>query len=257
MEGSFDSTLTPPTLAVDAKFEGLYMDPDKSTYPRDGHMIIDSTGSSQAELAGNLNGMGYLEFGRGPIDYDRLRLLTADAATSMFRTLIPGAATRQPEMRCAITLAQFTDGKGITPYGWAARTRTANLLGAIEVDFKTEQLQLRFRSRSREGAGISIGNAFSNSVDIAGPLSDPRIVPNTPGLLVRGWAAFLTAGLSVIGESVFNRVLASGNPCDDIREEIRQDLCATQAPLAQSPIACPTPDAASPTATPTPAGEEP
>ena len=58
-------------------------------------------------------------------------------------------------------------------------------------------------------------------------------------------------------QKLLPRVLASGNPCDDIREEIRQDLCSTQAPLAQSPIACPPPEANSPTGTPTPAGEEP
>ena len=69
-------------------------------------------------------------------------------------------------------------------------------------------------------------------------------MPNTPGLIVRGWAAFLTAGLSVVGESVFNRILASGNPCKDIRKEIRKDLCVSNAPLASSPIACPTEEAA-------------
>jgi hypothetical protein len=239
----FDAATVPAAGSLDARFRDLYMDPERSTYPRDGHLLADSQGGSNAEIMGNLNGMGYMEFGSGPVDYRGLRLLTADVATSMFRALIPGAKTRQPTLNCGVTLAQFTDGKGITPYGWAARTRTANLLGAIEVDLKKEQLKLTFRSRSREGVGISIGNAFSNSVDITGPLSDPRIVPNTPGLIVRGWAAFLTAGLSIVGESVFNRALASSNPCKAIRKEIRKDLCKTDVPLASSPIACPPADA--------------
>lgn len=243
--GKFDSTTLPPSAELDFWVDGMYSNPDQSTYPRYGHAILTSTGTSQAELAGNLNGMGYIEFGQGIIDYRGLRILTADAATSMFRALIPTVnEDNRPKLQCGITLADFTNGTGVTPYGWAARTRTANLLGAIEVDLKKEQLQLRFRSRSREGVGISIGNAFSNSVDIEGPLSDPRIVPNTPGLIVRGWAAFLTAGLSVVGESVFNRVLASGNPCKDIIQEIRKDLCISDAPLASSHIACPSEEVA-------------
>lgn len=236
----FDSTTEPPAGDLEILFRGIYPAPDRSTYPRDGHFILNSRGGSEAEMAANLDGMGYLELGRGPVDYGRLAFLTSDAATSVVRTLIPSAATRKPELQCGVTLADFSQGKGVTPYGWAARTRTANLLGEIEVDLEKERIELRFRSRSREGAGISIGNAFSNSVGVSGPLSAPRIVPNAPGLIVRGWAAFMTAGLSVLGESVFNRVLASGNPCNDIRKEIREDLCKSEAPLAKSPLACPT-----------------
>ncbi len=241
VRGSFDTRALPPRLDVEGQVRNLYAEPEQSTYPRDVHLFATAAGTSEAELAGSLDGMAYVEFGRGEIDYRGLRFLTADAATSMFRALIPTVdRERKPQLRCAVTLADFTDGKGVTPYGWAARTRTANLLGAMEVDLKKERIKLEFRSRSREGVGISVANAFSNSVEIEGPLSDPRIVPNTPGLIVRGWAAFLTAGLSVLGESMFNRVLAGGNPCRDITVEIRKDLCSSEMPLASSPIACPT-----------------
>lgn len=235
----FDSTATPPTLKGELLLRDTHGNREQSTYPRSAHAKFDSSGSSVAELAGNLNGMGFLEAGKGPIDYGRLTFITTDVATRMFRTLIPGAKDRQPELQCAIALFQSTEGKVITPYGYAARTRTANLLGGIEVDLKKEQITLRFQSRSREGVGLSVGNAFSGSVDIAGPLRAPRIVPNTPGLLFRGWAAFMTGGLSVIGESMFNRALASSNPCDDIRKEIRKDLCKSTQPLNDSQIACP------------------
>lgn len=236
---SFDTGTSPPRLETRGLLSDIYGDPDQTTYPRSIHFMLDSSGASQAELAGNLNGMVYFEAGGGTIDYGGLALLTTDVATSMFRNLIPGARDRQPTLQCAITLGQFTAGKGITPYGYAARTRTANLLGGLEVDLKEEQLNLRFRSRSREGVGLSVGNAFSNTVDIAGPLNNPRIVPNAPSILFRGWAAFMTAGLSVIGESMINRALASSNPCDTIRDEIRKDLCSSDNPMAKSPLACP------------------
>ena len=212
---------------------------DQSGFPRSGFLALSSRGRSQAELAANLNGVAYAELGRGPMDYGSLTFLSADMGTRMFRALIPGAETRTPEMRCGVTLGKFTDGIGITPYGYAARTQSANLMGEMEVDLRKERLNIRFQSRSREGVGISISNAFSNTVTIQGPLTEPEIVPNTRGMLVRGWAAFLTAGISMLGESMFNRVLASANPCDEIRNEIRKELCPVDPILATSPLVCP------------------
>ena len=157
----------------------------------------------------------------------------------MFRTLIPGAATRKPELRCAVTVGDFVDGIGNTPYGYAARTRTANLIGRLAVDFRKETLQLQFDSRSRGGTGLALGNVFSNTVRIEGPMTAPNLVPNTTGLLWRGWAAFMTAGLSVVGESVVKRVLAANDPRGDLREEIRKNICGTEQRLAASAMECP------------------
>ncbi len=240
----YDAAAEPHRLALELKGTGVHRRPEQSSYPSSAHVVLDSTGTSEAELAANLNGQAYFELGRGPIDYGGMAFITADAATSMFRALIPGAKQRVPELRCGVTLLQFTDGVGVTPYGYAARTRTANLLGGLELNLVDERISVRFRSQSRKGVGISIGNAFSSTVELAGPLNNPAIVPNTPGLLFRGWAAFMTGGLSVLGESVFNRVLASDNPCKSTQKEIRKSLCQTTLPLSNSPLTCPTPEAA-------------
>ena len=88
-------------------------------------------------------------------------------------------------------------------------------------------------SRGRQGVGISVGSVFSNTVDIKGPLTDPSIVPNAASILVRGWAAVMTAGLSVLGEAMVKRILASENPCPQIKKHILKDLCP-QNPLAAS-----------------------
>ena len=234
-----DTTPELPTVALTASFEKIQHSTQQLSAPRTGFLILGSRGRSQAELAAHLDGAAYIELGRGPVNYGNVALLSADVATGVFRALIPGAARRQPELRCGITLAKFTDGIGVTPYGYAARSRTANLMGRIEVDLREEQLNMQFRSRSREGVGLSISNAFSNTVTISGPLTNPAIVPNTTGLLWRGWAAFMTAGISVLGETMINRALASTNPCNDIRAAMRKDLCGSDEPLAASPLVCP------------------
>ena len=238
---SYNSNTLPSPMLMTLKGENVHRRPDKSSYPTSFHGILSSTGGSEAEVAANLNGQLYFELGRGPIDYRGLAFLTADAASSMINALIPGARDRVPEVRCGVTFFDVNNGKGVTPYGYAVQTRSANLLGGIEFDLIKERVRVEFQSRSRKGVGISIGNAFSSTVELEGPLNDPKIVPNTPGLLVRGWAAFMTAGLSVLGESVFNRVLASENPCNPIQEEIRKDVCSTEQLLTSSPLVCPGP----------------
>jgi hypothetical protein len=242
-KGEIDATVnanaTPPSAQVKVSFDGLRGKAGENNSPRSGFFYLTGQGQSPAALAATLNGTAYLEIGRGPFDYHRLSILNADVASSMFRTLIPGLDKQEPELECAVTLATFKDGTGITPYGFAARTNSANLLGRIAVDLKTEMVQLKFDSRSREGVGISVGSVFSNTVQIKGPLTDPQVVPNTTAILWRGWAAFMTAGLSVVGESVFKRALSSADPCKAIKKDIRKDICTTNQPAASSPLVCP------------------
>ena len=135
-------------------------------------------------------------------------------------------------------LMVFEDGIGKTPVGYTLRTDRANLLGRLMLDLKKEQMELALDSRSREGVGLAVGNVFSNTIRVKGPLTAPQIVPHTTGILWRGWAAFMTAGLSVVGESVLKRAMAAENPCKSIREDIRKQVCGTDHPLARSPLLC-------------------
>jgi hypothetical protein len=48
----------------------------------------------------------------------------------------------------------------------------------------------------------------------------------------------MTAGLSVVGESVLKRAMAADNPCNSIRQDIRNQVCGTDHPLARSPLVC-------------------
>ncbi len=237
---SFDNTVTPPAVSLELQGVNVHRRPEQGSYPSSMHAVMSSTGGSEAEIAANLNGQAYLELGRGPMDYRGVNFLTADMASNVFNVLIPNAKERTPEVRCGASLMEFSNGIGVTPYGYAVQTRSANLLGGMEIDLVEEQMRVRFQSRSRKGVGISIGNAFSSTVELAGPLNDPSIVPNTPGLLVRGWAAFMTAGLSVLGESVMNRMLASEDPCGSLKKEMRKKLCGGEQALSNSPLACPT-----------------
>ncbi|MCZ6831974.1 MAG: hypothetical protein O7F73_20780, partial [Gammaproteobacteria bacterium] len=234
----YDTSLTTPAGKLTSTFRNIYSTPAQVSYPRSGFIDLTSSGSSQAELAANLDGLAYAEFGKGVMDYRGLAFLTSDIASGVFGALIPGAEKKKPEIRCGVVLGQFQQGIGVTPYGYAIRTRRANLIGRVDVDLIKERIELRFDSRSRKGTGLSVGNVFSNTVRLQGPLTNPSIVPNTTSLLWRGWAAVMTAGLSVVGESVLKRALVADTPCENIRREIQKGMCGGDEPVT-SPMVCP------------------
>ena len=234
-----DTMAAPPTASLVWSFENIHGKPDKPAFPRSGYLNLSTFGASEAEMASHLTGHAYLELGTGPYDYQRGTLLTAEVASTVMQSLIPGLGKQAPELQCGVTLAVFNDGMGVTPYGYALRTATANIIGRMEVDLKKELMQLQFDSSNRKGVGISVSSVFSNTVRLKGPLTAPEIVPNTTGILWRGWAAFMTAGLSVVGESVIKRGLASEDPCKTIKKEIHKDMCTAGQPLTASPLACP------------------
>ena len=236
---ALDTRPAKPTANMEWSFANIHGTPDAPGVPSSGYVNMSSFGASTAELASHLTGQAYLELGRGPFDYARDSLLTAEVASTMMQTLIPGVDKKQPELKCGVAAVVFKDGAGVTPFGYALRTDKANLIGRIEIDLKKELMQLQIDSRSREGVGISLSSVFANTVRIKGPLTDPEIVPHTTSILWRGWAAFMTAGLSVVGESVIKRALSSEDPCLTIKKQIRKDICGTQQLLAASPLACP------------------
>ena len=240
MDAEYRYTPDSSHLTLNAQFEDLHRTPERTDSSRSGILKVTSRGQSPAEIAANLNGKGYLELGKGPFNPRGFSFLTADVGSAALKTLLPKSKDDQePQLRCAVSALYFIDGIMATPYGYAAQTRRANLIGHIQVDFIKEKLQIDFNSVSREGAGLNVGNVFSSTVEIKGPLTNPGIVPKTGGLLWRGWAAFMTGGMSLLGESVYKRALVAEDPCGDIKREIRKVECIAGAELAESALVCP------------------
>jgi hypothetical protein len=233
-----DTGQSPSTIELSGNFHNIQRADGKPTYPRSGFFSVNSRGSTSAEIAANLNGQLYLEFGKGPFDYVNFSMFTADMATQIATALVPGVDKKQPQLECGVVLGVFEDGVGKTPVGYTLRTDKANLLGRMTIDLRKEQVELALDSRSREGVGLAVGNVFSNTIRVKGPLTDPQIVPHTTGIIWRGWAAFMTAGLSVVGESVLKRAMAAENPCKSIKQDIRKLACGTEQPIASSPLVC-------------------
>ena len=236
---AMDFNATPATAKLESTFDQVRGLTNENSYPRSGVVSLETRGDSEAQLAANTSGLLYLELGGGPFDFHNSALLTANLSRTMFTSLIPGIEKTQPRIDCGVTVGLFKDGLGSTPYGFAARTGEANLLGHVEVDLVKETMQISLDSRGRHGIGLSVGSIFSNTILIKGPLNDPAIVPNTTSLIWRGWAAFMTGGLSILGETMFKRVLASDDPCQSTKKTIEKDLCPKNPIAAASKMVCP------------------
>jgi len=234
-----DANAQPASVEARTDFNEVRGLTTTDTYTRSGFADVTASGQNTAALAASLNGLVYLDLGPGPFDYRNASFLSTSISSQVFNTLIPGSTKKVPQLECGITVMEFKDGKGKTPYGYAIRTNQANLLGHFKLDLRKEEMEIKFESRSREGVGLSVGNMVSNSVEVRGSLTDPYIVPNPTSLAWRGWAAFMTAGLSVVAESVLKRALASENPCPPIKKLISTELCPTSPIAASSKRMCP------------------
>jgi hypothetical protein len=226
-------------MQVTSTFSGVRGIDARATFPRSGFVSLESRGASQAELATNVSGLVFLDMGRGPFDYANSAFLTANLMTTMFQTLIPGINRQQQQLECGTVLGVFRSGQGSTPYGFAARTNQASLVGHLSVDLAREQMEMNIDSRGRQGMGISVAGIFSNTVQIRGPLNNPRVVPNPTGIAWRAWAAVTTGGLSILGESLLRRIWASENPCKSVQRIIVEKECPTNPIAASSPMVCP------------------
>jgi hypothetical protein len=241
VHGVIDDAAARTLLKLGSTFEDVHADVDRTSYPRSGFLELNSHGRSVAELAAGLEGQSYLALGRGPIELDSIAFLSRDVASTVLSALLPGASGKpqQQELRCAVAVFEFRDNLAYTPYGFVARTDRVNIIGQLEANLTDESLRMEFDARSRKGAGLSVGNVFSSTVRVAGTLARPQVVPRTAGLLWRGWAAVMTGGLSILGESVLKRMLTSSTPCEDVTREIRKNVCSSDVPAAQSPLVCP------------------
>ena len=178
---------------------------------------ITSAGNTQAQLAATANGEIYVETGKGEADFANFALgfFTEDLIGRVGSVLLPDDDDEIPNLNCSVAYGRVTDGVLTTPKAMVIQSRTANVLIRAEVDMKEERLAAQFDSRSRTGAGISVGNVFSNTVRIRGSLKDPSLVPNPTGIIWRSWAALATGGF----------VTARRELCET-RPIIRQSLCA-------------------------------
>lgn len=187
-------------------------------------------GASVSAIMAGLNGNLLIRTGQGRIT---ARALESDAANALLNTLTlfnPNAGRQDASaLECAVINFAIKDGIAVADNGIGIATGKVNVLGAGDINLKTEALDLGITPRAKAGAGLSAGQ-LAGLVRLGGTLAAPRAKTDTEAALTAG----IKAGSAVAagGWSALARGLLGGdtgaaqNPCD---------IALGLAPLQTSP----------------------
>ncbi len=240
-----DAQADPPRAEVRGMLNDVRPDAVPGRAPLTAFVNLSGTSTSEAAFASTATGQLYLASGRGETTWGSagLGLLAGDLVQTVIQSLVP-RGQRTNRVSCAVAYAEVADGRIATPAALVMRTPKANIVMRAQADLRRETISAQFDFTSRTGAGISLGNVLSSTMKLRGPLTAPKVVPNTNRIAWRYGAAIATGGLSLLGESVFKRLVADRRPCQTLTGTIRQQVCAGDTAAAASSIVCPAADGA-------------
>lgn len=176
------------------------------------------SGASVSAIMAGLDGNLLIKTGKGRITARALESDTANALLNSLTLLNPNMSRQDASaLECAVINFAIKDGIAVADNGIGIATGKMNVLGAGNINLKTEALDLGITPRAKAGAGFSAGQ-LAGLVRLGGTLAAPRARTDTEAALTTG----LKAGSAVAagGWSALARGLLGGdtgaaqNPCD-------------------------------------------
>ncbi|KAF0225548.1 MAG: hypothetical protein FD176_234, partial [Rhodospirillaceae bacterium] len=178
---------------------------------------LKSRGGDLRTLAAHANGSALLSLGPGRVHNRAFSLAGGDLISVILSAVNPLAHSRETtEMACAVAHFRLKDGVAFTDKGLAVQADGVDVVGAGTIDLRTEALDLGFTPRAKEGLGLSLGSQFSGLTRLRGTLAAPSLSVDEMGsarAALSVGAATATAGLSLLGELLLDKVMADTNPC--------------------------------------------
>jgi len=173
-------------------------------------------GASLARIMAHSNGRIKLRIGKARVKSDALNLVGGDMLVMLFDKLNPFSDARDyTELQCGVVHFRIRNGIMLSEDGIAFETGRMNILSEGKINLRDESIDLSIGTEPREGIGINLSNMV-NVVRLGGTLAEPGIVPDaakTGMAAARVAGAVVTGGLSLLGESLFNRATADSTPC--------------------------------------------
>jgi hypothetical protein len=190
--------------------------------PWDLFVNLDATGATYRELANSTEGMIEIILAEGRVANSRLSLLASDLATELFTRLNPFSRGADfTTVDCGVARVTFDQGRAaISPF--VIQTDNVVIVSSGTVDLDSEHVDLGFRTRPRRGLGLSASAIVNPFIKVGGTLSEPGLVLNPTDAAIMSSAAVATGGLSILGQSLFDRFFRERDPCGKIVAELRQ-----------------------------------
>ena len=191
-------------------------------------LYLESRGTNLRDIAGRLDGFVWYRSEERQIENFRLGLVFGDFIDQLFRLVNPFSSRETTtNVVCTRLLFEATDGRFQTTPAVLFRTDRINTVAVGYADMKTEKIDFGIESSARTGLGISAGDLVNPFIRISGTLNEPRLALDPTGTIIQGSAAVLTAGLSIVAQSLYRRWLNPGASCQNYTNEARTTLQKT------------------------------
>lgn len=192
------------------------------------------SGASMQQLMASLRGHALVNIGPGRLEGRGLDL-GADVFTEVANVLNPTRQT-DPVTQVECLVLNVPIRNGILSFDGRAGLETTKIRMSAEgtVNLGKEALDLAVRSKAKEGIGVGLAN-FSGAARIQGTFANPQIgvdARGAAGIAATAGAAVFTGGLSLIGQSLFDKAFPE-HPCQQALAAGKPSAESTAAPPEQ------------------------
>lgn len=197
---------------------------DESQAPIELEMHLRGTGKSPAAMLQSAEGQFLMVIGEGRLSETISRHLPlGNVLYSLVGALLPkDKSDDRGKLECAVVQLDVAKGIATSSKGLALRTDQMNVLGGGALKLQTGEINLKFKTAQRKGLGISIVGIADRVAGVTGTLDKPTVSLDVGGAAVYGAAAWATAGLSVVADSIFTRMTAFSNPCEHVLKAVKK-----------------------------------
>ncbi|MGC1954922.1 MAG: hypothetical protein WA970_20565 [Gammaproteobacteria bacterium] len=181
---------------------------------------LAATGNTPRALAASLDGFAWMIGGQGQVRRAKLYPLVGDFLTELLGAVNPFDKTKNhTRIDCQGMYFEIADGKVETAPAIAIQTEHVVVLAVGKVDLTNERIDFTFETTPLKGIGMSLSDSVAPLTKVVGTLSHPQIALNPKGALVQGGAAVATAGLTLLGKSMWKRWFGSRQICEKVADE--------------------------------------
>jgi uncharacterized protein involved in outer membrane biogenesis len=174
---------------------------------------FQGTGRSLHGIARDADGFIVVAVSEGIVDHTLFEFLSSGMLFEILNVLNPN---RQEEpatqLHCAVIVMNLDNGLA-TLDPLAMQTEKVSMSGQGEIDFATEEFELRWVTKPRKGLGFSAGMITDNYVRLGGTLAEPQLEVRPLKAVVSTGVAVGTVGLSLLGKGLWNRLTAHRKIC--------------------------------------------
>jgi uncharacterized protein involved in outer membrane biogenesis len=197
---------------------------ERSQAPLDVEMRLKGTGKTLTGMLESADGNFTMVVGEGRLSETISRHLPMGSVLfTLLGALDPKhQREKQAKLECAVIQLDVAKGIATSSKGLALRTDQINVLGGGALKLPTREIDLQFKTAQRKGLGLNILGLADRLIRLSGTLDDPKVVLDPTGAAAFGAAAWATAGLSLVADSIWTRITAFSNPCDHVLKSVKK-----------------------------------